>query len=125
VGCLAAVLPVACRQPAPVAAVASTVKPNEIAWFKGTMEQALGAAQQQDKPLLVYWGGAVWCPFQLFLRKHITKKSGALPNFCIERGLTSTQQVAEIPHLTSAASAPHPIYFPGTIEVAMIPSLRN
>jgi hypothetical protein len=41
---------VACSQRAPVAAVA----PHEIAWFKGTMEQAIGAAQQRNRPLLAF-----------------------------------------------------------------------
>jgi hypothetical protein len=58
---VASMLLVACSQRAPVAAVAA-VKPNQIAWFNGSMEQALEAAQQQNKPLLVYWG-AVWCPY--------------------------------------------------------------
>jgi hypothetical protein len=39
--------------------VVETVRPtvvNEIRWFKGSMEQALAAATQDNKPLMVYWG---------------------------------------------------------------------
>src|ERR1700692_4965629 len=72
VECVAAVLMVtsallvACGQRAPVAAVA----PHEIVWFKGTMEQAIAAAQQRNRPLLVYWG-AVWCPYCQALKKTV------------------------------------------------------
>src|SRR5579863_3069510 len=55
-----------CGQRAPVAAVA----PHEIVWFKGTMEQAIGAAQQQNRPLLVFWGAA-WCPYCQALKKTV------------------------------------------------------
>lgn len=60
---------VGCGQRAPVAA-AAPLSPHEIAWFKGTMEQAIGAAQQQNRPLLVYWG-AVWCPYCQALKKTV------------------------------------------------------
>jgi tetratricopeptide (TPR) repeat protein len=42
----------------------------EIAWFKGSMEQALAAATVQNKPLLVYWGAA-WCPYCQTLKKTV------------------------------------------------------
>lgn len=32
-----------------------------IQWFKGSVEQAFTGAQQQDKPIFLYWG-AKWCP---------------------------------------------------------------
>jgi protein disulfide-isomerase len=31
------------------------------AWFEGSVEQAFTAAQQQHKPIFLYWGAA-WCP---------------------------------------------------------------
>jgi protein disulfide-isomerase len=43
---------------------------NEIRWFKGSMEQALAAAIQNNKLLMVYWG-AKWCPYCQTLRKTV------------------------------------------------------
>lgn len=37
------------------------LKPSAQVWFQGSVEEAFRVAQQQDRPLFVYWG-AVWCP---------------------------------------------------------------
>jgi hypothetical protein len=42
--------------PAPAAAV-----PAEIAWFAGSVEEALATASRERRPVFLYWG-AVWCP---------------------------------------------------------------
>jgi protein disulfide-isomerase len=52
---------------------AQTTAPNavtQIAWFNGSMEEALAAAQAQNRPLLVYWG-ALWCPYCQALKKSV------------------------------------------------------
>ena len=33
----------------------------EMAWFKGSVDQALAQAKESKKPTLIYWGAA-WCP---------------------------------------------------------------
>jgi thiol-disulfide isomerase/thioredoxin len=43
---------------------------NEIRWFQGSMEQAMAAATQNNKLLMVYWG-AKWCPYCQTLRKTV------------------------------------------------------
>jgi protein disulfide-isomerase len=56
---------------------AKTAKPaevSEIRWFKGSMEQAMAAAAQDNKLLMVYWG-AKWCPYCQTLRKTVFTRS--------------------------------------------------
>jgi thiol-disulfide isomerase/thioredoxin len=43
---------------------------KEIAWFNGTVHQAIAAASKNHKPLLVFWG-AKWCPYCQALRKTV------------------------------------------------------
>lgn len=53
---------------------------GEIAWFDGDVEAAFAAAQQEGKPLFLYWGAA-WCPpchqikDQIFSRPEFIAKS--------------------------------------------------
>ncbi len=34
----------------------------EIAWFKGSVDEAFAAAKQSNRPVFLYWG-AEWCPY--------------------------------------------------------------
>jgi protein disulfide-isomerase len=43
---------------------------REIAWFKGSVEEAIAAASRDKKFLLIYWG-AKWCPYCQALRKTV------------------------------------------------------
>ena len=38
-----------------------SARPEGIAWFDGSVEEAFAAAKAADKPVLLYWGAA-WCP---------------------------------------------------------------
>ena len=55
----------AAATPSPTAADAATSKtaPVEIgiAWYKGDVDAAFGAAKADNRPVFLYWG-AVWCP---------------------------------------------------------------
>lgn len=52
---------------APATALADT---PGIAWFKGSVEQAMATATRENKLLLIYWG-AKWCPYCQALRKTV------------------------------------------------------
>jgi protein disulfide-isomerase len=43
---------------------------KEIAWSRGTVEQALAEARADNKLLMIYWG-AKWCPYCQALRKTV------------------------------------------------------
>lgn len=43
---------------------------QEIAWFSGSLEQALAASAAQQKPVFLYWG-AEWCPPCHDLKAHV------------------------------------------------------
>lgn len=47
--------------PAPQAAATHPSRPEGVAWFEGDVAEAFTAAEQQHKPVFVYFG-AVWCP---------------------------------------------------------------
>jgi thiol-disulfide isomerase/thioredoxin len=47
--------------PAPQAAATHPSRPEGVAWFEGDVAAAFTAAEQQHKPVFVYFG-AVWCP---------------------------------------------------------------
>ena len=57
-------------QSPPVAEISNPAETREIAWFKGSVEQALAAAARDNKLLLIYWG-AKWCPYCQALRKTV------------------------------------------------------
>lgn len=57
----------------PVVAETPTAHDGGIAWFKGTVEEAFATAQEENKPLFLYWG-AVWCPPCNYLKKTIFTK---------------------------------------------------
>jgi len=48
----------------------TTAPPKEIAWFSGSVDQAMAAAARDKKLLLVYWG-AKWCPYCQALRQTV------------------------------------------------------
>ena len=45
----------------PESATQAAEAAEQIAWFAGTVEDALAFASENDKPVFLYWG-AVWCP---------------------------------------------------------------
>lgn len=45
----------------------------EIAWFEGSVEEAFAFAQEDGKPVFLYWG-AVWCPPCHYLKDKIFAK---------------------------------------------------
>jgi len=49
---------------------ASSPAPADIAWFGGSLEEALSAAAKQHKPVFLYWG-AEWCPPCHDLKAHV------------------------------------------------------
>ena len=55
---------------APPLASAAPAPAREIAWFKGSVDQAMTAAGKENKLLFIYWG-AKWCPYCLALRKTV------------------------------------------------------
>lgn len=41
--------------------IVSAVAPTTIPWFNGSIDEAFAYAEEQNKPLFLYWG-AIWCP---------------------------------------------------------------
>jgi thiol-disulfide isomerase/thioredoxin len=51
-------------------AIATPAPAREIAWFKGSVDQAMTTAGKENKLLFIYWG-AKWCPYCQALRKTV------------------------------------------------------
>ncbi|HXS29546.1 MAG TPA: thioredoxin family protein, partial [Steroidobacteraceae bacterium] len=58
-----------CKRPGTPPAAAPAAR-AEIAWFAGSVEEALTAAAAQHKPVFLYWG-AEWCPPCHDLKAHV------------------------------------------------------
>ncbi|HXR51832.1 MAG TPA: thioredoxin family protein [Steroidobacteraceae bacterium] len=58
-----------CKRPGTPPAAAPAAR-AEIAWFGGSVEEALTAAAAQHKPVFLYWG-AEWCPPCHDLKAHV------------------------------------------------------
>jgi thioredoxin-related protein len=70
---LAAALVASCGQKSQTAQryqSTTTVPAKDIAWFNGSVDQAMAAAARDDKLLFIYWG-AKWCPYCQALRKTV------------------------------------------------------
>lgn len=63
IACLSLLVLAACHKAAaPVPQTAHPDAPSGIAWFEGSVEDALVAARRENRPVLLYWG-ARWCPY--------------------------------------------------------------
>src|SRR6188768_4345274 len=65
-----------CKRPGTPPAAAPAAR-AEIAWFGGSVEEALTAAAAQHKPVFLYWG-AEWCPPCHDLKAHVFPRSDFL-----------------------------------------------